>query len=161
MKVARALLRWALGLLFLWPFLDKLFGLGYTTEAKDAWIAGGSPTAGFLKFGSTGPLAPLYNSIGGLGIIDWLFMLCLLFLGVTLILGIGLRLASIVGSLLMFLMWSAVLPKEHNFFLLDEHVVYLLILLIIGFSFTEKEQWGGLGNWWRNTELVKKAPILK
>lgn len=161
MKVVKTLLRWVLGLLFIWPFFDKLLGLGYTTAPEAAWIRGGSPTAGFLQFGATGPLAPLYNSIGGNAVVDWLFMLCLLFLGIALILGIGLRIAAVAGGLLMLLMWSAVLPKEHNLFFMDQHLVYLLVLLIIGFDFKRKDQWAGLGRWWSNTSLVKKAPFLK
>ncbi|HEX5596734.1 MAG TPA: hypothetical protein VFX61_12075, partial [Micromonosporaceae bacterium] len=39
-----ATVRLALGWTFLWAFLDKTFGLGHTTEAKDAWINGGNPT---------------------------------------------------------------------------------------------------------------------
>ncbi|MCX6383305.1 MAG: DoxX family membrane protein, partial [Actinobacteria bacterium] len=107
MRIIRTLLRWVLGLTFIWPFFDKLIGLGYTTKADKAWIAGGSPTAGFLK-GSTGPFAPFFKSIGGTGIIDWLFMLTLLFVGIALILGIGLKIASISGAVLMFLMWASV-----------------------------------------------------
>lgn len=161
MKVVKTLLRWVLGLLFVWPFLDKLIGLGYTTAPDKAWIAGGSPTAGFLQFGSTGPFAPLFNRIGGVGIVDWLFMLTLLLVGIALVLGIGLKVAAVAGGFLMFMMWAAVFPKEHNFLLVDEHVVYLLLLLLVGFVFVEEEQWAGLGNWWKNTKLVKKAPFLK
>jgi thiosulfate dehydrogenase (quinone) large subunit len=161
MRIVRTLLRWVLGLLLIWPFFDKLFGLGYTTAPEAAWIRGGSPTAGFLQFGSTGPFSQIYNSIGGSAVVDWLFMLCLLFAGTALILGIGLRIAAVAGGLLMLLMWSAVLPKEHNFFLMDEHLVYLLILQVIGFGFKREEQWAGLGKWWSNTTLVKKAPFLK
>ena len=161
MRVVKTLLRWVLGLLFIWPFLDKLFGLGYATAAESAWIRGGSPTLGFLQFGASGPFAPFFNSIGGNGVTDWLFMLCLLFIGVALILGIGLRIAAVSGALLMFLMWAAVFPKEHNFLLMDEHLVYGLLLLVIGFDFVEKDQWAGLGNWWRGTKLVQKAPFLK
>jgi hypothetical protein len=40
---ALAVLRVATGLVFLWAFLDKLFGLGYATPGTKAWIAGGSP----------------------------------------------------------------------------------------------------------------------
>ena len=161
MKVVRTLLRWVLGLSFIWPFLDKLIGLGYTTTPDKAWIAGGSPTAGFLQFGATGPFAPLFNRIGGTGIVDWLFMLTLLLVGIALILGIGLKIAAISGGSLMFLMWAAVFPKEQNFLLIDEHIVYLLILLLIGFVFSEQEQWASLGNWWKNTKLVKRAAFLK
>src|SRR3712207_7355187 len=41
-------LRLALGWIFLWAFVDKLFGLGFATKAENAWIDGGSPTQGFL-----------------------------------------------------------------------------------------------------------------
>jgi thiosulfate dehydrogenase [quinone] large subunit len=37
-------LRLALGWIFLWAVIDKLFGLGFATPAKNAWIDGGSPT---------------------------------------------------------------------------------------------------------------------
>jgi thiosulfate dehydrogenase [quinone] large subunit len=161
MRVVKTLLRWVLGLLFIWPFVDKLFGLGYATAAESAWIRGGSPTMGFLQFGASGPFSVFFNSIGGNGITDWLFMLCLLIVGIALILGIGLRIAAISGALLMFMMWAAVLPKEHNFLLMDEHLVYMFLLLVIGFDFAEEDQWAGLGNWWRSTKLVQKAPFLK
>ena len=45
-----AAIRLSLGWIFLWAFLDKLFGLGHETAAKAAWIHGGHPTLGFLKF---------------------------------------------------------------------------------------------------------------
>jgi thiosulfate dehydrogenase [quinone] large subunit len=41
-------LRLALGWVFLWASLDKLFGWGFATPEKNAWINGGSPTKGFL-----------------------------------------------------------------------------------------------------------------
>ncbi len=160
MKVVKTLLRWAMGLSFLWPFFDKLFGLGYATEPEHAWLFGGSPTAGFLRFGSRGPFAPFYNRIGGLPAIDAIYMVSMLLLGLALLTGILLKISAVGGSLVMLLMWTAVLPKEHNFLLIDEHIIYLLILLLIGFYFSKQDQWAGLGNWWRETKLVKKAPFL-
>ena len=50
-----AITRISLGLIFLWAFLDKAFGLGRATPAENAWIDGGSPTAGFLSNAPTGP----------------------------------------------------------------------------------------------------------
>ncbi|MEV4569763.1 hypothetical protein AB0K12_38895 [Nonomuraea sp. NPDC049419] len=41
--------RIAIGWIFLWAFLDKTFGWGFATPSDRAWIAGGSPTTGFLK----------------------------------------------------------------------------------------------------------------
>ncbi len=57
-----------------------------------AWINGGSPTEGFLKFGADGPFKDFYNSIGGTPLADWGFMLGLLAIGVALTFGAGVRL---------------------------------------------------------------------
>ena len=38
--------RLMLGWIFLWPFLDKAFGLNHETASAKAWIHGGSPTTG-------------------------------------------------------------------------------------------------------------------
>ena len=52
---ALAVLRIMFGFYFLWAFLDKTFGLGFSTPAERAWINGGSPTRGFLS-GVEGPV---------------------------------------------------------------------------------------------------------
>ena len=98
---ALALLRIGFGLTFLWAFFDKLLALGFHTGYDQdgnldrfgdaAWINGGSPTEGFLKFGADGPFKGFYNSIGGTFWADWLFMLGLLGIGLALTLGIGMR----------------------------------------------------------------------
>src|SRR5205823_11321959 len=64
---ALAVLRIVLGLSFLWAFLDKLFGLGYSTSSKQAWINGGSPTNGFLSHVRVGPLQSLLRDWAGSG----------------------------------------------------------------------------------------------
>ncbi|HDH31445.1 MAG TPA: DoxX family membrane protein [Candidatus Wolfebacteria bacterium] len=152
-----ALLRFGMGWIFLWAFLDKLFGLGFATAADKAWLVGGSPTFGFLKFGTSGPLSSFYQGMAGNVIIDWLFMLGLLFIGLALILGIFVRIASLIGALLMFLMWTAFLPPKHNPFL-DDHIIYLIIL--IGLTIRRPDQRICLGKWWANTKLVKKYQFL-
>nr|WP_230204906.1 hypothetical protein [Parafrankia elaeagni] len=38
--------RVSLGWIFLWAFLDNLFGLGHETPSAQAWVNGGSPTDG-------------------------------------------------------------------------------------------------------------------
>src|ERR1044071_6033744 len=106
-------LRLALGWVFLWAFVDKLFGFGLGTPAKNAWINGGSPTKGFLGNAVAGPFEGLYHSIAGAVWADWLFMTGLAAIGVALLLGIGMRVAAAAGSLLLVLMWTAVLPPEN------------------------------------------------
>lgn len=158
-KIVVAITRFVMAAQFLWAFFDKLFGLGHTTTPDKAWILGGSPTAGFLTKSATGPLTVIFNAIGGKGLTNWLFMLALLFVGLALLLGIGMRIGTISGSVLMFLMWVAVLPKPGNIFQIDDHMVNILVLLIL--LFLKAGQVAGLGRWWVNTKLVKRFPGLE
>lgn len=152
-----AALRIAMGWLFLWAFLDKLFGLGFATTPEAAWLAGGSPTAGFLAFATSGPLAGLYQSMAGNAVVDWLFMLGLLGLGVALILGIGVQIAGYAGTLFVLLLWSANLPPANNP-IMDEHIIYGLIL--VGLAMVRAGQWVGLGRWWYKL-VAKNLPWLQ
>jgi thiosulfate dehydrogenase [quinone] large subunit len=152
-----AAVRIALGFTFLWAFIDKLFGLGLATEPDSAWIAGGSPTYGFLAFGTAGPLAPLYQNLAGNPIIDALFMFGLFGLGVALLLGIGMRIASVGGPLLMLLMWSAHLPPANNP-IIDQHLIYGLTIPALAAADIGRT-WG-LGAWW-SEHVGKVAPILE
>jgi thiosulfate dehydrogenase [quinone] large subunit len=150
------LLRIVMGLIFLWAFLDKLFGLGFATTVDKAWINGASPTSGFLMFAARGPFAPIFKSLAGIAVIDWLFMIGLLLIGLALILGISRKIAGYSGAVMMFLMWAALLPPEHHPFL-DEHIVYLLVLIILANVKTKLS----LSKWWLSTEIVKRFPFLE
>lgn len=151
-------LRLGMGLIFLWAFFDKVFGLGFVTAKESAWLAGGSPTLGFLQFGTTGPFAAFYQNIAGNLIVDWIFMIGLLLIGLALILGVGVRIAGYAGALMMLLMWTAVLPPEHHPFL-DEHIMYGIVL--IGLTFVKSGHWIGFGKWWSRFNITKKYPMLE
>ena len=151
-------LRLALGWTFLWAFLDKMFGLGHETAAKAAWINGGHPTEGFLKFAATGPFKGIYNDIAGATWADWLFMLGLLGIGLALILGVAMRIAAASGATLLVLMWTAVLPPENNLFM-DDHLIYaaiLVVLALVGAGSTL-----GLGRYWAKLPIVRTHGWLK
>lgn len=157
-KTIWVLLRLSMAWIFLWPFLDKTFGLGLTTAKENAWIAGGSPTAGFLGNATRGPFSGFFQGLAGNPVVDWMFMIGLLLIGLALLVGAGMKIASYAGVLMLFLMWLAVLPPEHNPFL-DDHLIYGLIL--IGFTFVKAGHWFGIGEWWSNTKLVQKYPFLE
>lgn len=123
-------LRIVMGFIFLWAFFDKLLGLGFATTAEKAWIHGGSPTYGFLTFGVKGPFADIFHSLAGIGLVDWLFMLGLLGIGLSLIINRFVRLGCIAGSCLLFFMYLALLFPENNP-IIDEHIVYILVLALI------------------------------
>jgi thiosulfate dehydrogenase [quinone] large subunit len=150
--------RIAIGTIFLWAFLDKTFGLGHATASKAAWLNGGHPTNGFLKGAVSGPFKGFYNGLAGSTFLDWLFMLGLLGLGVALISGVGIRVAAVAGSVLLVLMWSAVLPPANHVFM-DDHLIYAGTL--VGLALTNAGNTVGLGRRWGNTALVRKSPWLK
>ncbi|KKQ87948.1 MAG: DoxX family protein [Parcubacteria group bacterium GW2011_GWF2_38_8] len=153
------LLRLVMGWIFLWAFLDKLLGLGFATLPDKAWLAGGSPTSGFLQFGVHGPFASFYQSLAGSALVDWLFMLGLLFIGVSLMFGIFMRLGGSVGILILFLMYTAVGLSPANNLFIDEHIIYILVLIML--VLTDAGQYLGIGNRWGNTSLVGKYRFLK
>lgn len=152
------LTRLSMGFILLWAFFDKLFGFGMATGANKSWLAGTSPTFDFLKLATKGPLASFYQNLAGNAVVDWLFMMGLLLVGLALIFGICMKIAAYSGSLLMLLLWSAVLPPKNNP-LIDQHIIYMLVLL--GLKATKAGEHLGLGKWWSNTVLVKKFPILE
>jgi thiosulfate dehydrogenase [quinone] large subunit len=153
-----AIIRLALGWVFVWAFVDKLFGLGHETPSERAWIEGGSPTEGFLANAPTGPFENLYKGVAGAAWADWLFMIGLAGIGVALILGIGIRIAAATGGLMLVMMWSAVLPPENNLFM-DDHIVYALMLA--GLAVVGAGDTLGLGRWWGGTKLVRRYPVLR
>lgn len=161
--------RIGLGFTFLWAFFDKLLGLGFSTcrdattdtvavLCEKAWVSGGSPTTGFLKFGTKGPLAPFYENLAGHALVDFLFMAGMLLIGLALIAGIGMRVATVSGALMMLMMWSAMLLPENNP-LVDDHIIYAIVLL--GLLAVNSNQKWGLRNWWVKQPLVKRFPGLE
>jgi len=151
-------LRMVLGWTLLWAFFDKMFGLGYATSSDRAWINGGSPTSGYLQFAVSGPLSGIYQDMAGNGIVDSLFMLALISVGVAMILGVGTRISGMAGAALMLLLWSTHIPPENNP-VTDDHIVYAI--LFVAMIFVRPGRWLGLGEWWSKTWLVKRLPILE
>jgi thiosulfate dehydrogenase (quinone) large subunit len=161
-------LRLAIGFEFLWAFFDKLFGLGYSTPTKSAWINGGSPTKGFLSGANVGPFQGFFRSLAGVPGMDWLFMIGLLGIGLALILGIAIRPAAFSGSLLLLMMWAAVWvpakvaggqPSGSTNPLIDEHIVNIFALMVLAALAT----WGAgfLGRKWASLPFVAAKPWLR
>jgi thiosulfate dehydrogenase (quinone) large subunit len=147
-----AALRLVIGFVFVWAFVDKLFGFGYATPSAKSWINGGSPTKGFLS-SADGPFAGMYHAMAGVGWVNWLFMLALLGIGTALMLGIGMRIAAAAGALLYLTMWFVVLPPETNP-VFDDHTIGLLA--VIGLALVHAGDTWGLGAWWRTQPIVNK-----
>ena len=139
--------RLALGFTFLWPFLDKMFGLGYATPAARAWVNGGTPAQGFMK-NAEGPFAGFFKSIAGPWA-DWLFMGGLLGIGIALLAGAGLKIAAWTAALLLFLMYLAQFPLGAEGMtnpLIDSHWIEALAIGVLAATLAG-DTWG-LGKWW-------------
>jgi len=132
-KVVLTLLRFSMGFIFLWAFLDKTFGLGFATAPAKAWINGGSPTTGFLTNAVRGPFADIFHSLAGIAVVDWMFMLGLLFVGLTLIFNKYVKLGALAGGLMLLFMYLALLLPENNP-IIDDHIVYILVLAFLAFK---------------------------
>ena len=161
---ALAVLRISTGFVFLWAFLDKVFGLGYATPSAKAWINGGSPTKGFLSSVDVGPFQSMFHSMAGTWYANWLFMLAMLGVGLALILGIGMRIAAGAGVLVMAMMWLAEFPLARHTAagapsgssnpITDYHFVYAVGLVVLALTYAG-HTWG-LGRWWAQLPVVQK-----
>ena len=146
------ILRVLMGWMFLWAFVDKLLGLGFATcrdtvtqtvtyMCSSAWLKGGSPTTGFLKFAVKGPFTDYFHSLIGNPMIDWLFMIGLVSIGLTLLFGVLVRLGSLAGVIMMLLMYAAgsIWPTNNPF--LDDHIIYAVLLIGISQNYPGWFRW--------------------
>ncbi|WP_157257722.1 DoxX family membrane protein [Oerskovia sp. Root918] len=131
---ALAVLRIAISLVFLWPVLDKTFGLGYATPTERAWLNGGSPTQGYLS-SISGPFADTFGALAG-PVTDWLFMLGMGATGLALLLGVGTRVAAVSGTLLMALLWATTWPVAAGSTnpVVEDHVVTALVVIVVALT---------------------------
>ena len=148
-RLTLGVLRIVIGWLFLWAFIDKLFGLGFATASGQGMVDGGTPAQGFMSHAS-GPFSGFFSSISGPWA-DYVFMFGLLAIGVALISGCGLKLAAVAGATLLGLMYLAQFPVgaesgTYNNPLVDDHWVEALAVIV--FWFTRAGDTLGLGGWW-------------
>ena len=73
--------------------------------------------------------------------------------------GIFMKLGGFFGKIMLLLMYLAVgvSPTTNPF--IDEHIVYILIIMIL--VLTDSGQYLGLGSWWARTSFVQKYPFFK
>lgn len=135
-----------------------MFYAGITKVLNPEWSA-----AGYLKGAKT--FADFYQwlaSPGILPVINFVNEWGLTLLGISLILGIGVRLSSTLGAALMLLYYFPILdfpyPNPHSF-LVDEHIIYALVLLLLA-SLRAGRVWG-LENLYSKLPICSKFPRLR
>ena len=143
------LLRIALGGLFFYAGITKVLDPAWSAEG---YLRGAKSFAGFFGALANPSILPFVNFINEWG---------LTLLGVSLILGIGVRFSSVLGAALMLLYRLALpflMPNAHSY-IVDEHVVYIFALLCLA-AFRAGRVWG-LEEWCANLPLCRKFPNLR
>lgn len=159
---ALAVLRLATGFIFLWAFLDKTFGLGFSTPVARAWINGGTPSQGFLNSPAVvGPLKPFFAAIASPAS-DVLFMVGMLAIGVAVMLGIGLRVSAVAGTVILLFMYLAEWTFGANAGstnpIVDYHIIFALSLIVVA-VLSAGDGWG-FGTAWKRLSIVQNHPWL-
>ncbi|MEM9714831.1 MAG: hypothetical protein AAGA17_21600 [Actinomycetota bacterium] len=167
-------LRIAMGWTFLWAFLDKFVGLGFSTcRAEDgaidvacdaAFVNGGSPTHGFLTFATEASHTGSWfswmasDAPDQIVVTDWLFMFGLAGVGLSLTFGFLSRIGAAGGTAMLLFMYLAgyVWPASNPFW--DTHLLQALVC--VGLIVADAGRTFGLGPWWRGLAGVQERPIL-
>lgn len=149
-KVTLFLLRIGMG----WMF----FYAGITKVLNPVWSA-----AEYLKGAKTFPeLFGWLASPSALPVVNFLNEWGLTLLGISLILGLLVRLTSILGMLLMLLYYIPILTFPYigtTSFLVDQHIIYILVLLY--FAATHPGRIWGLELWCAKLPICSHFPRLR
>lgn len=144
------LLRISIGWMFFYAGITKILdpswsAAGYLNAAKSF--------ASFYQFLASPQMLPATNFINEWG---------LTLIGLSLLLGIAVRLSSICGVAMMMLYYFPILvfpyPNAHSL-IVDEHIIYASALLVLG-AFRAGRVWG-LEPWCSALPICKKFPTLR
>ena len=149
-KLFLFLLRVSMGWLFFYSGITKVLDPQWSAAG---YLKGAKTFAGFYQWLISPGILPILNFVNEWG---------LTLLGVSLILGIGVRVSSVLGAVIMIGYYLPALdfpyPNPHSF-LVDEHIIYALALLLLG-SLRAGRAWG-FGNWCSNLPIFSKFPKLR
>ena len=122
-KLSLLALRLGLGWLFFYAGITKVLNPEWSAAG---YLQGAKTFTGFYQALTTPTVLPLINFVNEWG---------LTLLGLSLILGWGVRWSSWLGALLMLLYYFPVLdfpyPNPHSL-IVDEHIIYIAALLLLG-----------------------------
>lgn len=135
-----------------------MFYAGITKVLNPEWSAvgflkGAKAFTGLFSFFLQPEILPIVNFLNAWGLTA---------IGVALLLGVGVRLASVFGAALMMLYYLPILefPYVGQYaFLIDEHVIYALVFVLL-FVFRAGRFWG-LETWCSNLPICAHYPKIR
>lgn len=143
------LLRIAMGWMMFYSGITKVIDPEWSSQG---YLAIAKTFTGFYQW---------LASPGVLPIVDFLNEWGLTLLGVSLILGIAVRLSSVLGAVLMLFYWFPVLdfPYAEHGFIVNSHVIFALVLLY--FAAVRAGRIWGLEGWCANLLVCRKFHKLR
>lgn len=149
-KISLFLLRVTVGWMMFWAGITKVVDPAFSAAG---YLKGAKTFVWFYQWLASPGIVPAVNFVNEWG---------LTLLGASLILGIGVRLSSMLGAALMLLYYFPILdfpyPNPHSF-LVDEHIIYAACLLL--FAALRAGRTWGLENWCSNLPICSKFPKLR
>lgn len=149
-KVTLFLFRISLGWLLFYAGITKLLDPSWTAEG---YLKGAKTLTGLYQFFASPAVLPFTNFLNAWG---------LTLIGLSLLVGIGVRLSAILGAAIMLLYYLPILqfpyPNAHSF-IVDEHIVYAAALLFL--AATRAGRVWGLETWCASLPLCAKFPRLR
>lgn len=151
-KITLSFLRVSMGWMMFYAGMTKVINPEWSAAG---YLQGAKTFTDFYQWLSSPQILPITNFANEWG---------LTLLGISLILGIFVRLSSILGAVLMFLYYIPILdfpyPNSHSYsYLVDEHVIYIFVLTLLA-SLQAGRTWG-LENWCSNMPICSKFPRLR
>jgi thiosulfate dehydrogenase (quinone) large subunit len=148
-KTALFLLRVVLGWMFLWSGINQVLDQKFSAAG---YVGGAKAFKGFYHWLASPGVLPVVNFIN-----EWGMTL----LGVSLVLGISVRLSARLGALMMVLYWlplGPLHPNSHSL-IVDEHIIYAAALLYLA-AVRAGRVWG-LETWCSNLPICRRFPRLR
>lgn len=132
-----------------------IFYAGITKVLDPKWSA-----TGFLTGQATyGPFKEAFLVFANSRLVDFLVMWGLTLIGIALIIGLFVRLASFFGIILMILFYLPRLPPAPPSWYVEEHIIYATVFLLL--VFTKSSRLLGLEKAFLKTKFAKRNPYLK
>ncbi len=148
-KISLFLLRVTIGWMMFYAGISHVLNPKFSAAG---YLAGAKVLTGFYHWLASPGILPVVNFVNEWG---------LTLLGVSLILGIGVRLSTKLGALLMALYWLplGILHPDAHSLIVDDHIIYAAALLLLS-SLSAGRVWG-LDNWCSNLPICSKFPKLR
>ncbi len=149
-KLFLVLLRLSMGWLFFYAGITKILNPNWSAAG---YLKGAKTFTGFYQWLASPEILPFTNFFNEWG---------LTLIGAALILGVFVRLSSVLGAAIMVLYYFPILvfPKVGtNSYLVDDHIIYALVLLLL--AAIRAGQYFGLEKWCAGLPLCSRYPALR